>query len=376
MCVKRRNMVDDTRATADLGVRWTHRRPFLVFQGVMWSLLGTSTVLPALGLPKHVAWAPMILWVLAWTASGLALSTCMAAVLVRVPESFLRGFRAVALVLPLAVLGGSAWSLVLLLLEPVIGREPFAPPEFAARQLVIMGTVRGSFLLGLWTSLFLVNLLSLRVQRAREQSVHARAAANQAQLQLLRSQINPHFLFNALNSVIALIGENPRGAQTMIRDVATLLRHALDSDRAGDVTVQRELEFVRLYLKCELVRFETRLRVSYEIEEGVEAFSVPPMLLHPLVENAVKHGMLGTAGAPLSIRIGVRRSERRLILEVENTGSLQPPPDRMLPPTSGIGLRNIRDRLVQLFPGEHRFELFERDGWVVAKMELPFREVG
>lgn len=317
----------------------------------------------------------MIEWVGAWTLSGVGLSTLIALILSRLPEPLVRGSRAVALILPLSLAGGIAWSLTLLGLEPVIGGEPFAPRDLAARQVVFMGTLRGTFLLGLWTALFLVNLMSLRVQRAREQSMQARAAANQAQLQLLRSQINPHFLFNALNSVIALVRENPRAAQAMVRDIASLLRRALDSDREGGSTVQQELEFVRLYLRCELVRFETRLQVSYEIEDGVQALSVPAMLLHPLVENAVKHGMRSAKGETLAIRIAVRRHGRKLVFEVSNTGTLSLPPDSVLPPSSGIGLRNVRERLAQLFPGEHRFELFERDGWVVAALELPAVEV-
>jgi len=249
------------------------------------------------------------------------------------------------------------------------------PHDLSGLRLQVLNTVRGTLLLWLWAALFLVNLLSERMQRTREHSVRALAAADRAQLQLLRSQVNPHFLFNALNSVVALIGENPRGAQGMVRDVAALLRQALDVDGRRDVTLQHELDFVRLYLKCEQVRFEERLVVEFDIEPGVEGLWVPPMLLHPLAENAIKHGMQGLATGPLRVHLSARRDGGRLALGVTNNGTLRPPRAALVPPGAGIGLRNLRERLAQLFPGQHCFELAERDGRVIASLELPAREI-
>ena len=265
------------------------------------------------------------------------------------------------------------WTLALLALEPLVGREPWAPPQVTTKEQLVFGMVRGFFFFGLWSGTFLVNLLSTRVQRAVEHSARAQALADEAQLRLLRSQINPHFLFNALNSVIGLIGENPRGAQNMVRDVASLLRKALDADARKETSVEQDLELVRLYVKCEQVRFEARLEVAFEIADEAKGLAMPPMLLQPLVENAIKHGMQAAADAPLRVKVCARREGETLVLEVANSGSLSPRESAIMPEPSGIGLRNLTGRLSQLFPGAHRFELTEREGWVVALIALPLR---
>jgi LytS/YehU family sensor histidine kinase len=312
-----------------------------------------------------------LVWVVGWALVGVLCSTALAALYTRLPDRLLRGFPVFGVLLAACLTASVAWTLAMLGLEPVLGREPWAPPGVGLELHLAVGFFRGTFFFVLWSALFLVNLLSRRVQRQREDAVRAQALADQAQLQLLRSQVNPHFLFNALNSVVALIGEDPKAAKTMVRDVSALLRTSLDADGGRATSVAHELDFVRLYLKCEQVRFEDRLRVSWEVEDGVQALQVPPMLLHPLVENALKHGMHGAVDVPLEVRITVRREGRDLVLEVANSGTLTPPAGALLPPPSGIGLKNVRSRLAHLFPGRHGFGLEEAGGWVTARLTLP-----
>jgi len=346
------------------------RRQFVLFQVLVWLLLATVMVLPGFSLPVR-SWAQVALWVSLWAVLGVAISSGLAAVLVHVPDRLLRGMAVVGVMLAASVLASALWGSLLLAAEPLIGREPWAPPDVPQRRYLMVNFTRGVFFLGLWSALFLVNLLASRVQREREHSVRAQALADQAHLQLLRSQINPHFLFNALNSVVALIAEDPRAAKTMVRDVASLLRRALDADGGRDTTVAQELEFVRLYVKCEEVRFESRLQVSFEVGEDVLALPVPPMLLHPLVENAIKHGLRGAVSGPLVVRVSVGRVDDELVFEVANSGTLEASTDALLPPPSGIGLKNVRARLATLFPQRHSFSLVERDGQVLARLTLP-----
>ncbi len=349
--------------------RWGPRQQFIVFQTVVWSFLAVLPTLPAFMVPV-ASWSRVFAWLASSMVMGIVASTLLATVLVRLPERVLRGLS----LGPVIVLGSMAasliWSLGGLALEAVVGRDPLAPFDVSSQKHFFFGWVRGTFLLALWSGGFLTNLLSNRVQRAREHLVKSQALADRAQLQVLRSQINPHFLFNALNSVIALITENPAVAKTMVRDISTLLRRALDADSRRDTTVQQELEFVQLYLKCEGVRFEQRLQVSFDIEASVRALAMPPMLLHPLVENAIKHGMRESA---MQLKISARRAGDSVELEVANVGVLNARRDEMLPVSTGIGLQNVSGRLGHLFPGQHAFELIERDGWVVAKMSIPAR---
>lgn len=347
-------------------------RTLFAFQAGVAVMLVTLSLLPALG-PRAVPTADLVRWSLGWSLSGVAMSAAIGLLLARLDVAWTRGLRAVVVLLPAIVLGGAAWSLLVSLLAPLIGTDPFVPPNVPPQVRIGFETARGASLLGVASSLLLVNLLSLRVQRAREQSAVAQAAANEAQLQLLRGQVNPHFLFNALNSVVALTSEDPRRAREMVRDIATLLRRGLDADTRRETSVREELDFVRLYLKCEGVRFEERLQASFDIDPAVEPLRVPPMLLQPLVENAVKHGTTPADGA-LVVTIAARKAGGRLTLEVSNTGTLEPAPGLVRPEGAQVGLRNLKERLAQLFPGTHAFELAEREGRVHATLSIPVAE--
>lgn len=346
-----------------------HSGTFARFQLGIWSLVTTTMLLPAYGHPA-VAWVDAVRWIVEWTSLGLLLSTGIGLALSRLPTEHLRGLRAVMLTVGVSLLASALWTGLEWALVPLLGGDPFLPPGVTVGRHFVMSLLRGSFLLGFWTALFFVMLLVARVQQERERAALARATAHEAQLELLRSQLNPHFLFNALNSVVALVGENPKAAQGMVRDVSTLLRRALDADGKKDTTLAQELDFVRLYLKCEQVRFEDKLHVEFDVAPGLEGLWVPPMVLHPLVENAVKHGMRQLSTPSLRVRVSARRAGAELHLEVANTGRLVSPG----PDSSGIGLRNVRERLAQLFPGRSRFEVLEREGEVVAAVSLPVKE--
>jgi two-component system, LytTR family, sensor kinase len=340
---------------------------FGAFQVVLWALLATASALPFLRFSIEGP-LTVLRWSLGWALTGALCSTGLALVLIRLPEPWLRDMRVVGLIVGGCVATSLVWAALLLALAPLTGAEPGAPsmPKPPPGFLVL----RGTMILGLWTAVFLVNLLAGRVQREREHSIRALALAEQAQLQVLRGQVNPHFLFNALNSVIALIGENPRAAKGMVRDVSSLLRRALDADARARSTVEEELDFARLYVKCEEVRFEQRLQVTFEVEEGARSLPVPSLLLQPLVENAIKHGMQGAAERRLEVRVRARLEAGRLILEVANTGSLTPPAGALLTPGHGIGLENVQGRLAHLLPGHHAFSLTEDGGWVTARLAL------
>ena len=241
-------------------------------------------------------------------------------------------------------------------------------------------TLREMLILGTWSAVFLLTMLSDRVKRARERSVVASALSQQAQLRLLRAQINPHFLFNALNSIVALIHEDSRRAQEMVRDVARLLRRAIGADDKEWVSLGKELDFIELYLRCEKVRFEERLQVEIEVPDPVLSQPVPAMILHPLVDNALKHGMRGKE--PLRLRITGKFEAGRVSLEAANTGTLRESHeatyDTVTGPRAGTGsgIKSVTERLEALFPGSHTFELREADGWVKARIEYVPPETG
>jgi LytS/YehU family sensor histidine kinase len=223
------------------------------------------------------------------------------------------------------------------------------------------------FLFLSWSALYFGIKYWRQSQQEQQQALRAAALAKEAELQMLRYQLNPHFLFNSLNSAIALIRENPARAEKMIGELSDFMRYSLANGKAGDAPLSDELEAARNYLDIEKIRFEDKLIVSFDIEPNAGEFRVPSMLIHPLVENAVKYGMQ-TSPMPLRVEINARADNGALRLEVINTGRWIE--DSANGRGTSVGIENVRQRLRQAFPERHRFDVFEREGLVHAVMEV------
>lgn len=193
----------------------------------------------------------------------------------------------------------------------------------------------------------------------------------EAKLHSLELQLRPHFLFNTLNAISALVRgkRNPEAVEMIVR-LSELLHQTLATEPARWISLERELELLRAYLEIEAVRFSDRLVVSWKIDPAALPARVPPFLLQPLAENAVRHGIAKVAG-PGTLAIGARREGHRVILEIENSG---PPLAPASSGAAGVGLANCRERLLQLFGGEASLALEDQPGGVVARIALPFRE--
>ncbi|KAB8056992.1 sensor histidine kinase [Janthinobacterium sp. FT14W] len=221
-----------------------------------------------------------------------------------------------------------------------------------------------------WTVFYFTALSLRRAARLEAETLRLQLHGREAELRALQAQVNPHFFFNSLNSVRALIYEDREAAAHMIDQLTGLMRHALQSGQHDTVPLSAELEAVRAYLAIEQIRFEERLRVSFDIAPGLDHVRVPPMALQTLVENAVKYGVESSADGS-DIRIAARRAPpaegvAMLQVEVANTGALREPGT-----STSVGLRNARQRL-QLACGEHAsLALRQQAGWVCATMDLP-----
>lgn len=213
-------------------------------------------------------------------------------------------------------------------------------------------------------------------RRSRDREVDtARLEANlsQAQLQSLRLQIQPHFLFNALNTISSLVYEDPRAADEMLAKLSEFLRLTLDGSGEHVVPVEEEIEFLGLYLDIMRARFGERLEVRIDIGDTASAASVPQLLLQPIVENAVRHGVEPESGA-IRIDVWVRRIDDRLVLSVRDTGPGIADVDAALT-SGGIGLANTADRLRRMYGDTHTLDVGNTNGGgLEITIAIPFVE--
>jgi LytS/YehU family sensor histidine kinase len=193
----------------------------------------------------------------------------------------------------------------------------------------------------------------------------------QARLRTLEAELQPHFLFNTLHAISSLVHTNPDGADRMISRLSDLLRLTFDRSGAPRVSLQEELEFLQKYLEIEQTRFQDRLSVRFEIDPETLDAEVPRLILQPLVENAIKHGVSPKPGAGL-VQISTRRQGDNLWIEVSDNGvGLSAGARARL--RSGVGLSNTRDRLECLYGAAHRIEFSDENKGLAVRLEFPFR---
>jgi LytS/YehU family sensor histidine kinase len=185
------------------------------------------------------------------------------------------------------------------------------------------------------------------------------------ELKTIKSQINPHFIFNALNSIRALVDEDPKRARQAITELSNILRCSIQVDKVEIASLEKELDIVKDYLALEYIRFADRLKVVYEVESKTLSHQIPPMMLQTLVENAIKHG-LGKQPGDCTIKIISTVENDKLVLIVQNTGLLQQTEK------DGFGLQSTRERLNILYRGQAIFEIFQcAPNEVTAKLVIP-----
>lgn len=227
-----------------------------------------------------------------------------------------------------------------------------------------------SFVLLTWSTLYFTINLWIDWNQQRIRTEKANALAHSAQLQMLRYQLNPHFLFNSLNSIRALIDEDWKNAKRMITELSEFLRYSLISKNYSDVPLNDELEAIRHYFAIEKIRYEDKLEVVFDIDPLAEDYPVLSFLIHPVIENAIKYGMK-TSPMPLRINISAKVEGGILILEICNSGRwIESSENSSSSKSTGTGLENVRRRLENAFPDNHKFEIHKGDDMVCIKLSI------
>ena len=246
-------------------------------------------------------------------------------------------------------------------------------PGVTLPRLLVSFYVTFTALFG-WSALYFGINFYLIVEDQIDQMQHLESQASSAQLAMLRYQLNPHFLFNTLNSIstLVLLKQTER-ANAMLSRLSSFLRYTLANEPTAHVTVLQEVETLKLYLEIEKMRFEDRLRPVFDVDPRAERARLPSLLLQPLVENAIKYAVsTQEQGAEICIR--ARLAGDRVQIGVSDTGpGLQE--GRAMPSLStGVGLPNIRERLVQAYGPDHRFETRTAPaGGFSVEIEIPFQ---
>ncbi len=343
----------------------------------------------AMSLGRVGEFTPPVILLVEWPFAVLGFITTLILhrVFVRLQPGTESSVRVLSLIALISYLGGMLWtaSFHTYLHQVAVHVIPMVSPESPIpfrRGPLLDNTVYNTMTLLAWSTLYvgLTYRDALFEQQAR--ALRAVAEARDAQLQMLAYQLNPHFLFNTLNSLRAMIDEDRDRARRMVTELARFLRYALVERPLHVARLSEEVEALSGYLSIESIRFEDRLDVRMNVEPAAMDCLVPAFLLNPLVENALKHGVPAAEGGPLRVSIDARIDPQgTLSIIVENSGLLSPGPgpsasvvkddDATLSGGGGIGLRNVRTRLDHHFPNRHRLTIEQHGQQVRVALEIP-----
>lgn len=238
--------------------------------------------------------------------------------------------------------------------------EPFTWPSF------LFGVSRSVILFLVWSGFYYVFAITEKSRNQEMMNLKWVASKNEIELKNLRTQLNPHFLFNSLNSIRALVGLNPEQAKVSITHLSNLLRKSIQLGKMKLITLSEELELVNVYLELEKIRFEERLTLHYALEQEALSCDIPPLMIQTLVENGIKHGISQCIDGG-EITISASKKNNVLHVRIISTGTYEETKD-----TNGIGLLNTQKRLAILFGDKASFEIYQAEKNVVVTINIEY----
>ena len=247
----------------------------------------------------------------------------------------------------------------------------FKQDEYNFAKLV-GGIINISILILLWNLIYFVIHYMENYKKKEIESLIWEAAVKDYELKTLKSQLNPHFMFNAMNSIRALIEEDPESAKVAITKLSNILRYSLQMERMERVPLEDEVETVKNYLDLERIRFEDRLKYKFDIDRSTQKIEIPPMMIQTLIENGIKHGIAKrTEGGEIQLtsKLLSNASSSKLKIEIRNSGNFS---EEQLKNSSGFGVSNTKHRLNLLFGENANFTIQNENGnTVLAEVEIP-----
>ena len=340
-------------------------RAFWILQSAGWA--GYFLLRTLSGIANQMGWG-YILHTALLTAAGYSITLLMGAMFRRLirMRPLITWISSIAIVLLAAAIFSAieTWSSATII-------NPGTRPE----GIRFLGAILLSFTLMIaWSALYYSINYYLLLEEQSDRMLRLEHQASHAQLAMLRYQLNPHFLFNTLNSISTLVLlKQTEQANAMLSRLSSFLRYTLVNEPTANVTINQEVETLKLYLEIEKMRFEERLRPSFDIDPSACLARLPSLLLQPLVENAVKYAVTPQEeGADISV--SATRIGNRLRIVVADTGPGAEDHWVRAQQSTGVGLANIRDRLSQAYGAEHRFETESNaTGGFRVTIEIPFQ---
>ncbi len=225
----------------------------------------------------------------------------------------------------------------------------------------LSGLIYGAWVPFVWSILYFGIKYWQEMNTERERARNAIVMAQNAQLQMLRYQLNPHFLFNSLNSIQGLIHENPDLADDLLLELSEFLRLTLRYNNITNITIAEEVEIISKYLKIEKIRYEERLCYSVNVDDKAMKMKIPCFITQPLVENSIKHGF-NTNPNGITLKFNVLANNEGLLIVISNTGKLLDGWEM------GVGFRNVQERLQNSYPGKFIFNIKDENNEVITKI--------
>ena len=340
-------------------------RAFWILQSVGWA--GYFILRTLSGIANAMGWS-YVLHTALLTAAGYSITLLIAAIyrrLIRMRPIITWPVSILVVVLASAIFSAiETWSFA-----------TFLRPGFRPEGVQFFSSILLTFsLLIAWSALYYSINYYLLLEEQSDRLLRLESQASNAQLAMLRYQLNPHFLFNTLNSISTLVLlKQTEQANAMLSRLSSFLRYTLVNELSAQVTVAQEVETLKLYLEIEKMRFEERLRASFEIDPAVSGSRLPSLLLQPLVENAIKYAVTPQEEGA-DIEIEARRQGDRVIITVSDSGPGAEDHWVKAQQSTGVGLANIRDRLSQAYGADHRFETESNEaGGFGVTIDIPFQ---
>ena len=338
-------------------------RAFWILQTIGWS--GYFFLRSLSGFANSMGWV-FLIHTLLLTATGYSLTLLLASLFRRLIR--MRPLWTLVLSLSAVALASMTFSVI-----ETWSVSTFLKPDMRPVGVEYLGALLLDFsLLAAWTALYYGINYFLLLEEQIDQREKLESQASSAQLAMLRYQLNPHFLFNTLNSIstLVLLKQTER-ANAMLARLSSFLRYTLANEPTAKVTLAQEVETLKLYLEIEKMRFEDRLRPHFKIESETIGARLPSLLLQPLIENAIKYAVTPSEnGADIWLR--AVREGQAVRIEVADNGNGECA-EIAASPSTGVGLANIRDRLSQAYGAAHRFETRKNEhGGFSVIVEIPY----